>query len=381
MTREPAGDEAREVAHDIGNLLTALIGAADAILERTGIDSETHADAAHIREAARGGAGLLRRLRDGRSRESELISINATIRSISRLLAHSLGPTITLRLDLDAPDAEVRFDRSQLHRMLLNLIVNAHHAMSDGGTVVLSTARQSVDVEQHRIPDSIPSGDYTVIAVVDTGVGVPRDLLSDIFQPGVTSRRATGGSGLGLASVRDIARQSGGFLTVESNEGRGTRFEIWLPCDEIAPAPISVQPATAPGSVLLVEDDVLVRQVAERVLQRSGWTVRCVGSAEDALQMLKHMHCDLMISDVALPGMDGLALARHVQKLCGDLPIILTSGYERAATGAGLETSDFVFLTKPYAQEDLLAAVARAARIQAVAKNPMRQECAPVEQS
>jgi len=137
MTREPAGDEAREVAHDIGNLLTALIGAADAILERTGIDSETHADAAHIREAARGGAGLLRRLRDGRSRESELISINATIRSISRLLAHSLGPTITLRLDLDAPDAEVRFDRSQLHRMLLNLIVNAHHAMSDGGTVVL----------------------------------------------------------------------------------------------------------------------------------------------------------------------------------------------------------------------------------------------------
>jgi two-component system cell cycle sensor histidine kinase/response regulator CckA len=378
MTRAPLPYDTREVAHDIGNLLTALIGAADSILERTGIDPETQADASQIREAARRGSGLLRRFHDCGSWELDLIRINATIRSISRLLAHSLGGSIMLRLALDEPDVSVRIDASQLDRMLLNLVINAGHAMPDGGTVVLSTTCRSVKVEVHRIPASIPSGDYAVIAVTDNGAGIAEELLRDIFEPGITSRPNAGGSGIGLASVRDTAGQCGGFVSVESIEGQGTRFEIWLPCtNDVAPALIEVQSVTAPGTVLLVEDDPLVRQIAERVLRRSGWTVLCAESAEDALETLEDIRCDLLISDVALPGMDGIALARQTRMLRADLPIVLTSGYEPSTTDVGFEVGDFVFLTKPYAQQDLMLAVSRAA---GSSKDPTRQKFAGAQE-
>jgi len=357
----PSGD-AREVAHDVSNLLTAIIGAADAVLERSGIDPETRADVAHIREGARRGTGLVQRLRGGAPDEPGFISVNATIDATSRLLAHRLGANIALTIALGEPDFQVRADPSQLDRLLLNLVANARHAMSSGGSVTLATSRRMMFHTESRVPDTIPPGDYGVISVTDTGSGIPREALPRIFEPGVSSRRHAGGSGLGLASVRDIVSQCDGFVAVESVEAGGTRFEIFLPAHDAKaqPAP-PTQPAATTGTVLLVEDDPVVRQIAERVLHRAGWAVLSTESAEDALEVLKKARCDLVISDVAMPGMDGVALARHVQEAHPDLPIILTSGYERAATEDGFGTRNFVFLTKPYGQEDLLAAVARVA--------------------
>jgi two-component system cell cycle sensor histidine kinase/response regulator CckA len=363
----------REVAHDFNNLLTAIIGAADAVLERSEIDPETRADIAHIREGARRGAVLVQRLRDDTPAPPDLISVNDTIRATYRLLDHRLGANVTLALDLAEPGGQVMADPSQLDRTLLNLIANARHAMPNGGTVTVGTARRVVAVAEPRVPDTVPPGDYVVITVADTGSGIPRDQISRIFEAGFSSRRHTGGSGLGLSSARDIVRQSNGFLAVESIEGRGTRFEIYLPRVESAPPPAvpEAAPMTAARTVLLVEDDLLVRHVAERALRRAGWTVLCADSAEDALEVLNESACDLVISDIAMPGMDGVALARLVLARQPGLPVILTSGYAHDAVDDGGEVPNVVFLTKPYGQAELLAAVAGVAGARAVRSPPV----------
>jgi two-component system cell cycle sensor histidine kinase/response regulator CckA len=254
-------------------------------------------------------------------------------------------------------------DAAQLDRMLLNLIANAGHAMPRGGTVTLGTEHRVVTVAESRVPDTIAPGDYVVITVADTGIGIPPDQMSRVFDAGFTTRRDAGGSGLGLSSTRDIVRQSNGYLAVESVEGRGTRFEIYLPRVAGAPPPIlpEAAPKTTARTVLLVEDDLLVRRVAERALLRAGWTVLCAGSAENALEVLKESTCNLMISDIVLPGMDGMALARLLLAGQPGLPVILTSGYENTAADHGLAVANVAFLTKPYGQQELLAEVARVA--------------------
>jgi two-component system cell cycle sensor histidine kinase/response regulator CckA len=354
-------NDAHEVAHDLNNLLTAIIGAADAVLERSGSDPETRADIAHIREGARRGATLVRRLRGDTHHPPHLISVDDMIRATYRLLDHRLGAKVSLTLDLAEPDGQVLADLSQLDRTLLNLIANASHAMPNGGTVTLATTRRVVAIEDQRMPDTIPPGDYVVITVSDTGMGMSPDQMARIFEPGFSSRHEAGGSGYGLSSSRDIVRQSGGFLSVESAEGCGARFEIHLPRVEAATVP-EAAPAASARTVLLVEDDPLVRRVAERTLHRAGWTVLCADSAEDALEVLKESLCDMMISDIALPGMDGVGLARLVLARQPGMPVILTSGYERAAADDEFRNANVVFLTKPYGQAELLAAIARIIR-------------------
>ena len=359
-----SGDDAREIAHDFSNLLTAIIGATDAVLERSGLDPETRDDIAHIREGARRGTALVQRLRTGAKDAPApfgLIPVNETIRATSRLLAHRLGANIKLTLDLKEHAGLAQMEPWQLDRLLLNLIANARHAMPNGGAVTLGSERRVVVAVEARVPDTIPTGDYVVVAVADSGRGIARDQLARIFDSGFSSRRRAGGTGLGLSSVRDIMRQIGGFLAVESREGQGTRFEIYLPRQdgELPSRTAQARPTASGRTVLLVEDDMFVRKVAERVLSRAGWTVFCADSGEAALEILEVTACDLMISDVAMPGMDGTALARHVRERLPALPIILTSGYERTRAEDGDGTRNFAFLTKPYDHEELLAAVAR----------------------
>ena len=364
MTRRRPVEDTRELAHDLNNLLTAIIGAADAVLERSGIDPETRADVAHIREGARRGAILVRRLR-GDPRDPVAppapVSVNETIRATERLLDHRLGPNVTLDLRLAEPDCQVMVEPAQLDRALLNLVANARDAMPIGGKVILATTHRVVEAMEARIPDRIPVGEYLVITVTDTGQGIPHDHLSRIFDAGFSSRLDAGGSGLGLASVRDIVHRANGLLSVASVEGQGTRFDIYLPLLDRGRPSIAPDP-TATRHVLLVDDDLLVRRVAERSLARAGWMVLCANSGEDALEILKQTRCDLMISDIAMPGMDGVMLARLALTRDPDLPIILTSGYERTATRHGDEITSVAFLAKPYDQAELLETVARITR-------------------
>jgi two-component system, cell cycle sensor histidine kinase and response regulator CckA len=351
-----------ESAHDLNNLLTAIIGAADSALQGVAIDPETRADIMHIREGAWRGVELV--LGHGSSDDGTqgVVSVNASIRGTSRLLAHRLGPRIALVLELEEADDRVRIEPSRLDRILLNLLANADHAMPDGGTATLRTERRRLTESKTCLPDTIPAGDYVVVSVADTGPGIAEERLPRIFERGFSFWQGVNGSGLGLASVRDNVRRSHGFLAVETVEGHGSRFEIWLPWrDGETQRTRSIEPRhpAFAGVVLLVEDEWLVGQVAERILHREGWTVMHADSAEVALEMLQESACDLMISDMALPGMDGLALTGRVRERWPKLPVVLTSGYA-APTGAdGAQVPDVTFLTKPYGRAELLSVVSR----------------------
>ena len=395
-------DAAREMAHDFNNLLTAILGAADAVLARDKVDAETRADVESIRDAARRGSALARGDMDG-DPAAHSVPVSAHVRGMAPLLAHVLASTalpgqadgasrrhdtagpghdaerITLLLQSDDTAGHIRIDPPRLDRVLLNLVLNARHAMPKGGTVTIRTAGRTVAEAEPGVPDTIPPGAYAVITVADTGTGIPKDRLARIFAPGFTTRRRSGGMGLGLASVHGLVRRSHGFLTVTSVEGRGARFDIHWPLHAVppglpvavlmtVPVPVpmpmkvpAVQPppgdgsAPMPRTVLLVEDEPVVRRITERMLQRAGWTVLCADSAETALVLLEGTACDLMISDVAMPGMDGIALTRAVRAERPGLPVVLTSGYADTVAEAGI-----VFLTKPYDQEALLAAMAAA---------------------
>ena len=344
-----------EAAHDLNNLLTAIIGAAEAALHRPGLDPETREDLAHILEGARRGTALVRDFRGSAEDAPRPIWVNETIRATSRLLSHRLGPGIALTLTLAEPDAQVKAVPWALDRVLLNLIANARHAMPSGGTVTVTSGTRIVATPEPRVPDTIPAGRYLVIRVADTGIGIPPDQVPRIFTPGFTTRGDSGGTGLGLSSVRDVVRESNGFIAIDSVEWHGTKVEIYLPYAGEAPA----APVSESRTVLLVDDDPLVLRVAERVLRRAGWTVLTAGSAEDALEILNGAPCDLLISDVAMPGMDGVALARLALAHRPELPVILTSGYERGANDETFPGANVTFLTKPYGQEELLDEVRR----------------------
>jgi two-component system cell cycle sensor histidine kinase/response regulator CckA len=358
---------ARTLAHDVSNLLTAIIGAAESALDRYGIDAETRADIEHIREGARRAGALLQNINPTRQGPPErtVISVSETIKATSRLLAHRLGSNISLTVDLAETDDGTQARAWQLDRVLLNLIANARHAMERGGMVALRTGRRLLVAATPCVPDTIPPGDYIVITVTDNGSGIERDRLARVFDRGESSRLDRGGTGLGLASVRDIVGDAKGFLAIESVRERGTSVSIFLPRHDRAAPPAAVaapSPEGCAGVVLLVDDDPLVRQVSERILRRAGWTVVCAESAELALGILAKSACDLMITDVAMQGMDGLALTRRVLERKPGLPVILTSGYSQAAALAGLGSACVAFLAKPYGRADLLAAVTSVTR-------------------
>ena len=367
VARDLSADAA---AHDFNNLLTAMIGAAAAALDRIGLDAETRADLEAIHRAARRGIGLVRHLRyrptaapDEADMPRATMGTNETIRGISRLLSHG-WPAVAFTLELTEPETQIAMDPAQLDRILMNLIINARQAMPEGGRVTLRTGARHVEHAARCHPDVVPPGDYGVITIADTGIGIPDAIKAHVFEAGFTTRRDNGGTGLGLATVRALVRDAAGFLNLQSAAGQGTSVEIYLPMVTRPAAPPAADgpPTLARGrAVLVVEDDELVRRIAERALRRAGWTVHTAGSADIALTLLESEAVDLVLTDVEMPGMDGIALARLVLARSPLVPVILTSGYAIGMAEAGLPPSRVSCLTKPYDPAALLAMVARSA--------------------
>ena len=362
------GQLAAGIAHDFNNLLTAVVGSAEAAVDRGGHDPETAADLRRIRLAGERGSALVRQILAFSRRQPlqpRVIDVNDAVRALADLLPRMLGPPQRVTLELEEPSRRVRVDPTQFDQVLVNLAMNARAAMPNGGTLTLRTGHRTIYRPTADGPETIPPGRYVVVEASDTGIGIPPDILPHIFEPFFTTRRQAGGSGLGLATVHGITRQSGGFVSVDTAVGKGTTIRLYLPrhdgdptADEPAAEAQPVEPAARMvyATVLLVEDEAPVRDLAERALRQRGWAVISAGSAEAALERSASMdRIDLLVSDIVLPGMDGQALLGRLRDRHPGLPAILVSGYAESAVRGDLPPDGVTFLPKPYALKALVA--------------------------
>lgn len=380
------GGLAGGIAHDFNNLLSVVLGATEEAQRRLGAspDPAMAAELEQVRQAAERGAALVRQLLAYARQqvlEPRLVPLNTAVSAMARMLRPLLGRAIVLELALDAPERMVLIDPSQLDRVLMNLAMNARQAMPEGGRLVLSTSRALLLQSEPAMPEPLPPGRWTVLEVRDSGHGIPPEILPRIFEPFFTSRAKQGGTGMGLATVHGIVRQSGGYIAVESRPGQGTRIRILLPRVEapvsgaadppaadpppaLASAPDASAPGTEagteplPGPLLLVEDEAPLRRLAERTLRRAGWSVLVAEDAEAALAIAARAPPALLVTDVMMPGsMDGPALARALRAANPRLPVLLVSGYAPSVIEEGLAGEALRFLAKPYGAAELTAAV------------------------
>lgn len=361
------GQMAGGLAHDFNNLLTAILAATDSLAAH-GLDPEGQADARTIREAAERGAALIAQLLSiGRQDALQPRRLDAAtaVGALARLLKRSLPEGVRIATDLEPGGLPVVVDPSALDRIVINLAVNAGQAMPRGGTVVLRAVRTTLLRPLAAGPEQVPAGVWAEIAVQDDGPGMPPDVLANIFQPFFTTRRTAGGTGLGLATVQGLARQSGGHVVAESTMGSGTLMRVLLPPAPAAPppAPATLPPARAaspPRTILFVDDEDAVRRVMGRALRQAGFAVLDAADADQAEAAVAQAAVmpDVVVTDMMMPGRSGDALVHDLRARLPGLPAVLASGYaERGLPADLLAQPGTRWLGKPYTVAQLTAAV------------------------
>lgn len=364
------GQLAGGVAHDFNNLLTAISGHCDLLLLRHDAGDPEYADLIQISQNANRAASLVGQLL-AFSRKQNLKPQALDLRDTMLDLAHLLNRLIGEKLILDVTHAPgpqmIRADRRQLEQVIVNLVVNARDAMPDGGTITVQTRTEYLDQEMMWDRARLMPGDYVVIEVRDTGVGIPTDVLSKIFEPFYTTKNPGEGTGLGLSTAYGIVKQTGGYIFVDSELGEGTSFSLYFPAsseavDEPGVATPSPEAASRRGDgvILLVEDEAPVRAFASRALRLRGYTVIEAEDAEAALRVLedKSLTFDMFVTDVIMPGMDGPTWVRQALRDRPDTRVVFMSGYAeegRAEKQARIPNS--VFLPKPFSLQQLTTLV------------------------
>jgi signal transduction histidine kinase len=355
---EIVGRLAGGVAHDFNNLLTVINGMADLILGELAEDDPTRPDLMQIRQAGERAAALTGRLLAVSRRQilkPEVLDLSAVVAGLRDMLQRVLGEEVALTLEL-APDiASIRADPGQIEQVILNLVVNARDAMPDGGTLTIETRTVHLDAAYAAEHPGTRPGPHAMLAVRDTGIGMDESIRRRIFEPFFTTKAQGKGTGLGLSMVYGIVKQSGGSIWFHSEPGHGSRFTIYLPQVEGAPAPRPVPPlaAAAPGheTVLVVEDEPPLRELAARILSAAGYTVLQAANGPDALALVAR-HADpvhLVFTDVVMPGMNGRELVARLSVLRPAMRVLYTSGYtEDAILRHGVLDDPRRFLSKPY---------------------------------
>lgn len=368
---QAVGQLAGGVAHDFNNILTAIIGHSDLMLMRHAPGDSDYDDIQQIKSNSNRAASLTRQLLAFSRQQTlrpQVLQLPDVISEVSNLLKRLLGETVILNVSHGRNLGAVRADPGQLEQVIVNLVVNARDAMPQGGSVTIQTyAVPARDVRQMG-SEILPIVDYTALKISDTGTGIAPELLPKIFEPFFTTKEVGKGTGLGLSTVYGIVKQSGGFIFADSRVGEGTSFIIYLPVHdaetivETGPAPkVKQGELWGSGTILLVEDEDMVRAVAERALTRHGYTVLTASNGEEALEMLAQgMEIDLLISDVVMPTMDGPTMVRQARKTWPDLKILFMSGYAEEQLRKSIDLDRVAFLPKPFSVNQL-AEAARAA--------------------
>ena len=369
---QAVGQLAGGIAHDFNNLLTAMTGFCDLLMMRHRSGDPSFADIMQIKQNANRAANLVRQLL-AFSRQQTLIArvidVTETLADLSHLLRRLIGDGIDLRINHGRGLKPVKVDQSQLEQVVVNLIVNARDAMEGRGTIQVRTYNVHVDRALRRRDEVVPAGEYVLIEVSDSGCGISRENLDRVFEPFFSTKDVGAGTGLGLSTVYGIVKQTSGFIFVESAEGEGAKFSIYLPAHDgsaepgLEAAEADPQPPgdlTGIGTILLVEDEDPVRLFAARALRGKGYQVIEARSGENALATLRDGTdaVDLMITDVMMPGMDGPTLIREVRESMAEVPVICISGYSEDALRQRLsEDVASHFLAKPFSLKQLAGKV------------------------
>jgi PAS domain S-box-containing protein len=356
---EAIGQLAGGVAHDFNNLLLVINSNTDFVLEDLPEDDPARRDLLEIRHAGRRAADLTKQLLAFSRRqllEPRVLDLNDVVAPLHLMLRRLVGEHIEVEIRTSPEPAVVKADPGQIEQVIVNLAINARDAMPDGGTLVIETA---IDDEDEKGPSSspMPGSDtgYVRLSVADTGIGMDAATRDRVFEPFFTTKEVGKGTGLGLATVYGIVRQSDGFVRVDSEVGRGTAFHVVLPRARlpVPPPRDTLMPARAEHEaiILVVEDDRAVRQLAERILTRSGYRVTTAASGSEALALVPQLGgaVQLLMTDVVMPNMSGKQLADALTVRYPDLRVLYMSGYtDNAIVHHGVLDSGTHFIGKPF---------------------------------
>jgi two-component system cell cycle sensor histidine kinase/response regulator CckA len=375
---QAVGQLAGGIAHDFNNVLSAIMMATDFLLNAHKPTDPSFQDIMQIKQNANRAASLVRQLLAFSRRQtlrSEVLDVGEVLSDLTMLLRRLIGEKVTLEMIHGRDLWPVKTDLSQFEQVIVNLAVNARDAMPDGGKLEVRTGNiGAADCARYPYKE-MPAADYVLVEVKDTGVGIPPELIEKIFEPFFSTKEVGKGTGLGLSTVYGIVKQTGGFIYLESEMGKGTVFRIFLPRHVPGAAeaetaatlvPAAVEPdkpaadLTGHGTILLVEDEEGLRALNARGLTSRGYTVVEASNGVEALRELegREGEVDLVVSDVVMPEMDGPTLLKELRSRNPNLKMILVSGYAEDAFEKHLPAGgQFAFLAKPFTLKQLVAAV------------------------
>ena len=371
------GQLAGGVAHDFNNVLSAIMMATDFLLNAHKPTDPAFQDIMQIKQNANRAASLVRHLLAFSRRQTlrpQVLDLGEALSDLEMLLRRVIGENVKLEVVHGRELWPVKTDLSQLEHVIVNLSVNARDAMPNGGTLTVRTANVTEAQSRQLSYKGLPAADYVMIETADCGTGIPQEIIEQIFEPFFTTKEIGKGTGLGLSTVYGFIKQTGGYIYVDSEVGKGTTFRIYLPRHvateaelalpkaEAAAVPQPSKPVddTGHGTILLVEDEEGLRGLNARGLSSRGYNVLEAGNGIEAIEVLESRggKIDLVVSDVVMPEMDGPTLFKELRDRNPDLKIIFVSGYAEEAFSKSLpEGGQFTFLAKPFTLKQLVATV------------------------
>ena len=362
---EAVGQLAGGVAHDFNNLLTVITGYSDLTLRRLNPDEPLYRHVIEIKKAGERAASLTRQLLAFSRKQvlqPKVLELNAVVADMNKMLRRLIGEDIDLMTVLDPDLGQVKADPGQIEQVLMNLVVNARDAMPEGGKLTIETANLYVDAKQVGGQVVMQPGQYVMLAVSDTGCGMNVEIQEHIFEPFFTTKEQGHGTGLGLSTVYGIVKQSGGNIWVYSEVGEGTIFKVYLPhvneqVEESKPGAAHTETPEGWETILLVEDEQMVRSLAARALREQGYSVVEASNGEEALLMARNhvgKEIHLLLTDMIMPRMNGHDLAEHLKRSHPRIRVLFMSGYtNRGIVHHGMLSEGALFLPKPFTLEGL----------------------------
>jgi CheY-like chemotaxis protein len=362
---EAVGRLAGGIAHDFNNLLTIIEGYVEMATNRSGAQPELRRDLQHIGDASERAGTLVRQLLAFSRKQvlkPKILDLNSIVLNLDKLLRRLLAETVEMKTVAGKGVGAVKADPSQIEQVIMNLVVNARDAMPNGGRILIETSNVELNDAYSQDHAAVRPGRYVMLAVTDTGIGMTSDTVAHIFEPFYTTKESGRGTGLGLSTVYGIVKQSGGYIWVYSEPGKGTTFKVYLPRVEdrveVSSTAQTPAPAACDGkeTILLVEDEAAVRELTRMVLSKRGYSVLEALNPADAEQLAgshgSEIH--LLLTDVVMPGMSGRELAKRLTAQRRNLRVLYMSGYTYnvIAEGGTLEEG-LSFLQKPFTPQVL----------------------------